>query len=388
MSIDEFNNLLSPILQKTYIENKTIVLVGDFNINLINCYTNEKTSEFFNLVSSYNLLPYITLPTRITNRSETLIDNIFSNSTNTSILSGNLTSTVSDHLPQFLIIPDFNRKFIPRKHNICQRNTKHYDKGAFYSSFKDIDWEVVINIHMEDTNESFNCFFNNVNNLLDEHMPQKKISNKRFKLKFKPWLTKGILKSLKKRRDLHSRFLRAKTIENKQSLYGRFKLYRNMLVTLIRKSKQNYFSKYFSDNVKNLRETWKGIKNILQMKNNVDPLPTCILDKGLSITDPSEIANTFNDYFSSIGETLQSKIHSSYLHFSKYLSNPNIHSFFLSPTNKTEVMNLISNLKNNKASGPNSIPTTVLKDLSNDISDILCKLFNLSFSTGVFPYIY
>ena len=48
-------------------------------------------------------------------------------------------------------------------------------------------------------------------------------------------------------------------------------------------------------------------------------------------------------------------------------------------------MELISNLKSGKASGPNSIPTAVLKHLNNEISVVLCNLFNLSFSTGVFP---
>ena len=121
------------------------------------------------------------------------------------------------------------------------------------------------------------------------------------------------------------------------------------------------------------------------MKNNRDPLPTCIFDKGSSVTDPSEIANTFNTYFSSIGEILQSKIHSSHIDFKRYLKNPNMHSFFVSPTDNTEISNLISRLKNGKASGPNSIPTVVLKHLNSEISIILADLFNLSFSTGVFP---
>ena len=104
MSINEFNDYLSLVLEKITAENKTIILLGDFNIDLIKCSVNIMSSEFFNLVSSYNLLPYITLPTRITNSSRTLIDNIFTNSTSTKIISGNLTSTVSDHLPQFFII--------------------------------------------------------------------------------------------------------------------------------------------------------------------------------------------------------------------------------------------------------------------------------------------
>ena len=62
-----------------------------------------------------------------------------------------------------------------------------------------------------------------------------------------------------------------------------------------------------------------------------------------------------------------------------------MHSFFVSPTDSTEISNLISRLKNGKSSRPNSIPTVVLKHLNSEISIILADLFNLSFSTGVFP---
>ena len=87
------------------------------------------------------------------------------------------------------------------------------------------------------------------------------------------------------------------------------------------------------DNSKNLHETWKGIKNIIQMQNNTDSFPTCILYKGSSITDPRI---TFNPYFPSIGKYLQSKIHYYHWQFSTYLKYPNIHSLFLSPKDNRE----------------------------------------------------
>ena len=127
----------------------------------------------------------------------------------------------------------------------------------------------------------------------------------------------------------------------------RFKIHRNMLVTLIRKSKENHFNKYFSNNIKNLRETWKGIKNIIQTKSTINSLPTYILNK-----DPIQIANTFNSFFSPIGENLQSKIHSSHTNFTKYLKNLNICSLFISPTDSAEVYNLISSLKKRKSFRP------------------------------------
>ena len=84
------------------------------------------TSNFLNLVSSHNFLPYVTLPTRITGRSRTLIDNIFSNCTNPHIRSGNLTSTISDHLPQFFIYPNMNKTFVPRRRILLESKFKLY----------------------------------------------------------------------------------------------------------------------------------------------------------------------------------------------------------------------------------------------------------------------
>ena len=59
---------------------------------------------------------------------------------------------------------------------------------------------------------------------------------------------------------------------------------------------------------------------------------------------------------------------------------------FLQPTDKEEIPKIISSLNSNKASGPNSIPYRILFLLKNEeISEQLAELFNLSFTTGVFP---
>ena len=57
----------------------------------------------------------------------------------------------------------------------------------------------------------------------------------------------------------------------------------------------------------------------------------------------------------------------------------------MQPTDKEEIANITSSLNSNKASGPNSIPYRILFLLKNEISKQLADLFNLSFTTGVFP---
>ena len=74
----------------------------------------------------------------------------------------------------------------------------------------------------------------------------------------------------------------------------------------------------------------------------------------------------------------------SHKHYSDFLKN---RSNIVSPTDKTDIENVISSLDSNKSVGPNSIPTKILKLLKNDISSQLSEIFNISFSSGVFPSI-
>ena len=103
------------------------------------------------------------------------------------------------------------------------------------------------------------------------------------------------------------------------------------------------------------------------------------LDNGGTITNPYDIANTFNNYFASIAETTKKSIKYTHKHFSDYLSNESDSTIFLQPTDKEEIANIISSLNSSKASGPNSIPYRILFLLKNDISKQLADLFNLSF---------
>ena len=98
LPIEEFHyQFLSPILEKVSFENSDNYILGDFNINLLNYESDRYTAYFLDNMYSNSCTPYITLPTRITPRSKTLIDNIFYNNFNAS-MSGNLITDISDHL--------------------------------------------------------------------------------------------------------------------------------------------------------------------------------------------------------------------------------------------------------------------------------------------------
>ena len=121
----------------------------------------------------------------------------------------------------------------------------------------------------------------------------------------------------------------------------------------MKKSKQVYHDEYFERNWNNIKNTWKGIKSLISLKTVASNVPTVLsLDNGDTITNPYDIANTFNNYFASIAETTKS-IKYSHKHFSDYLSNESSSTIFLQPTEKEE----IDSLNSNKNSGPNNIYT-------------------------------
>ena len=61
-------------------------------------------------------------------------------------------------------------------------------------------------------------------------------------------------------------------------------------------------------NWKNIKNTWKGIKSLTSLKTVASSIPTVLfLDNSDTITNPYDIANTFNNYFASIAETTKKK---------------------------------------------------------------------------------
>ena len=120
ISITDFSeNRLEPLLNTISLENKQCIIMGDFNVNLLECNTNNAYDLFYNTFLSNNYLPYILQPTRL--RAKTLIDNIFFNSDEFKSSSGNLLVEISDHLFQYLIIEDYFKTSKTPKKEIFKR---------------------------------------------------------------------------------------------------------------------------------------------------------------------------------------------------------------------------------------------------------------------------
>ena len=108
---------------------------------------------------SYFFMPLVLQPTRVTDKSKTLIDNISFNSFEFTTLSGNITHSISDHLIQFVILEDFiTPKPLP-KTNLYKRNFDKFDNNKLKEDFGKIDW--INEILKNGINEIFDIFLQN-----------------------------------------------------------------------------------------------------------------------------------------------------------------------------------------------------------------------------------
>ena len=133
MDLSDFNcNYLNQLLENISKEQKSIFLLVDFNVNLLNYNEHNQTNQFLNSRASNSFIPLILQPTRITSHSNTLIDHLFSNVIDPDdIISGNLTAIISDHLPQFAIIPNMFGNISGNKSKIYERDWSKFDRENF-----------------------------------------------------------------------------------------------------------------------------------------------------------------------------------------------------------------------------------------------------------------
>jgi hypothetical protein len=132
-NISEFIDCLNPILDQISKQEKVAFIMGDFYINLLNNGKHKPTAEFIEHMFAHSYIPLITKPTRITDQSATLIDNIFTNNTYSTHQRhvGIMYTDISDHFPIYCFDTKLSIKkkdFLVKKRDINSltiQNFKH-----------------------------------------------------------------------------------------------------------------------------------------------------------------------------------------------------------------------------------------------------------------------
>ena len=150
----------------------------------------------------------------------------------------------------------------------------------------------------------------------------------------KPWLTSGLLKAISKKRSLFKQLKNEKNDEKNSEIYKRYKAYTGHINKLKRICMKDYYQKFFSENFRNSKQIWLGINTLLNRHKKQQN--TIYLEENGFISDPTKIANKFNDFFLNVAEKLSSKIENKNSSHQDYLRNPNKSKFFLKETTPDE----------------------------------------------------
>lgn len=377
-----FNSAMSTICEKISEKKSNLsFLAGDFNLDLLKVNQHIPTCEFLNLLNSHSFLPTIKYPTRITDFSTTLIDNIFVNSIAHAFDSAIIYSDISDHLP---IAVRFSMHLEQRK-PISTLDRRLYSPQSitnFCAALYDISWDDVITCADVDgdASESYSVFHSKFIALFDEHFP---LTSNRYSKRSSPrqeWITKGLIKSCNRKSALYKKFI----ANPSQAMKRKYVKYRNKLKTLLMKAKIDYYKNRIASASGNLRQTWKLINGVLN-NSQPDKFVSNFTKDGEIIRSAKDIVEHFNDFFVNVGNKLANLIPAETKHYSTYMPLPQLNSFSFFPTDPNEVKSIVANFVKKSSYGYDGVPVDIMKSVINPIAAPLSSIINCSIRTGVFP---
>lgn len=369
-NFEDFISSVSIMINETSALKLPIYIMGDYNVNIFN-YSGQHAKNLVNLFHTYSFFCTINKPTRVTNTSATIIDHIWTNNIENHIKSGIIFDSTSDHFPVFSQF-SLSSGVTSDHSTFTSRNFTTEAIEAFKAELSNF----VYVLSTFSVNYIFENYIENFRTLYDKHFPVKTVKIKGSHLN-KPYITTAIKQSIKQRNKL-------------QKLYAKwpltyeasFKQYRNQLTSVIRAAKQQYYTQRLSRQAGDTKKTWQTINNLLGRKRPT--LPTCFDFDGNSVTGNLNLAQHFNDYFSSVGSISNNTTPDGLPTFNTYMPDPVSFSFFLRPTSLEEIKSVIHNLKISSP-GHDDIHIKVIKECSDIISPFLVYIVNKSFQEGCFP---
>ena len=131
------------------------------------------------------------------------------------------------------------------KSNIYQRDWSKFDQENVILDYFSVDWEDLLKTDELNAGNSTRMYLDKINMLLDTYAPLKRTNKYKMKFRSKPWITLGLQKSISVKNKLLKDFINKKDPVLKEEFHTNYKKYRNLLSTLLKKSKQTYFDQYF-----------------------------------------------------------------------------------------------------------------------------------------------
>ena len=247
-------------------------------------------------------------------------------------------------------------------------------------------YELLDNNLIADPNENYTIIENIIKDSKNKHLPSKLVRFNKYKHKLSPWITNGILTSIRFRDKLYRKLEKTqKDSTTYDVLNNNLRNYNGILNKAIRIAKREYYHvllKYKND----LKKTWSTINALLCRNKKTKSFPNAVKTDHGKITIKKEIANYFNNYFTSVGQKLANSINHTNEHDYKwYLSKILNCSFSFKQMNPEDISKTIHNFLPKTSCGHDGLSMKLIKRLKDIIFRPLSLIINQLFCTGIFP---
>jgi Reverse transcriptase (RNA-dependent DNA polymerase) len=376
--IDDLQNYFTKI-EKECLE----VYVGDINIDLRDKDSND-TINYVNLLNSEGYISYINKPTRVTQTSKTTIDHIFVRSTvdvkkNIDIDPIVFHTDMTDHYTPFIFLKPLSFE-ISTTHSTTTEST-FLDLHKLCQLLSGENWHEVLNNN--DSQLTYNIFINKLKKYINESTKRKNINTSKIN-KIKPWITSGIICSIKNRDRLKKQLIQ----NYSNNLEKEYKNYRNKLNSLIRTTKNEFYKNKIEGAGKDYKKIWTVINEVTGSVKNTKQIDNTVIvnEQNEHIHNNETKAEVFNQFFTNLGNKMSEQISKTSLSSDFFIPDKNSYSIYLYPITENEIIELISDLKQKCSPGEDKISTKTIKHIHTYIKVPLSHIINTCFTTAKIPH--
>ena len=378
-SLASFSEAMSQIFTK--LANADAHIMGDFNLDLLKSGTHRPTTDVLEGFYSGGFYPLVSLPTRITDTSATLIDNIWTNNLDNEIKSGLVTVRISDHLPIYSFIGGNRKESRIQDEDGLHRLINEGRIGRFAGDLSAWSFDITGEIGVE---ANVARFRNQFRDLYDSAFPW--VKNKRRIDEEKPWLNDVEFKALLAEKSaLYSKKIKKGLSEVEMS---RLKELGREVNKVRRRLKRAYFKEKLDEIKGDLKATWDVLGEALRGRKTTKGGDICryFVQNGRGLTDGKMIANGFCDFYCGVGPELAGKIRpDTNLTFLDFLGNRVDETLIWRPTTPNEVEDICRGLVPTKGMGWDGVSPRVIKAVASELAGSLSRLFNLCMRDGHYP---
>ena len=370
--LDIFTNLQDQLSSS----NTEAYIFGDLNFDLLKFEQNINIRDLMENSFSNGFLELISLPTRVTEATATLIDHVYTNSNKTNFDSSIILSDISDHFPILTILD--GKRMNKKSSFVYIRSFNDENLDAFKNELQNINWD---QLYAEnDVQRAYEIFHEIFNTAYERHFPLKKIKRRNSKYFSEDFMTKGLITSRKKKFALTDKKIKQPTEAN----INRYKEYRNLYNKLIRSAKQLHYKLQLEKNKNDLKKTWQILKDAIRMRKDKSLSIQEIRYNNVIINDKEMIADKFNEHFTTIADKITDEINPSDRDSIDFLRNFNL-NFTFRNVYAFEIKDIIKELKSKASLDMYGMSNIFIKKITDQLINPLRHIFNRSLQTGIIP---